>query len=92
MTSNGPAIGVPGFITLWSKAHGIPRSAVIGVSAISGGAMWLNTNNPNIHSLRDFTAKDKIAMPGIKTSFAAIALEMAVARNSASTTTLGSTR
>jgi NitT/TauT family transport system substrate-binding protein len=73
-------IGVPGFITLWSKAHGIPRSQVIGVSAISGGAMWLNTNNPNIHSLRDFTAKDKIALPGIKTSFAAIALEMAAAK------------
>ncbi len=73
-------IGVPGFITLWSKAHGIPRSQVIGVSAISGGAMWLNTNNPNIHSLRDFTAKDKIALPGIKTSFAAIALQMAAAK------------
>jgi NitT/TauT family transport system substrate-binding protein len=73
-------IGVPGFITLWSKAHGIPRSQVIGVSAISGGAMWLNTNNPSIHSLRDFTAKDKIALPGIKTSFAAVALQMAVAK------------
>lgn len=73
-------IGVPGFITLWSKAHGIPRSEVIGISAISGGAMWLNTNNPNIHSLRDFGPKDKIALPGIKTSFAAVALEMAVAK------------
>ena len=73
-------IGVPGFITLWSKAHGIPRSQVIGISGISGGAMWLNTNNPNILSLRDFTAKDKIAVPGIKTSFAAVALQMAVAK------------
>lgn len=73
-------IGVPGFITLWSKARGIPRSEVIGVSAISGGAMWLNTNKPNIHTLRDFTDKDRIALPGIKTSFAAIALEMAVAK------------
>ncbi len=73
-------IGVPGFITLWSKAHGIARSEVIGVSAISGGAMWLNTNNPNIHSLRDFGPRDKIALPGIKTSFAAVALEMAVAK------------
>jgi NitT/TauT family transport system substrate-binding protein len=73
-------IGVPGFITLWSKAHGIPRSEVIGISAISGGAMWLNTNNPKIKSLRDFTDKDRIALPGIKTSFGAIALEMAVAK------------
>ena len=73
-------IGMPGFITLWSKAHGIPRSQVIGISGLSGGAMWLNTNNPNIHSLRDFTERDKIALPGIKTSFAAIALQMAVAK------------
>jgi NitT/TauT family transport system substrate-binding protein len=73
-------IGLPGFITLWSKAHAIPRSGVIGISAIAGGALWLNTNNPAIHSLRDFTEKDKIALPGIKTSFAAIALEMAVAK------------
>ena len=73
-------IGMPGFITLWSKARGIPKSQVIGIDAISGGAMWLNTNNPNIRSLRDFTAKDKIALPGIKTSFAAIALQMAVAK------------
>ena len=73
-------IGVPGFVTLWSKTHAIPKSGVIGVSAIAGGAMWLNTNNPALHSLRDFTDKDKIALPGIKTSFAAIALEMAAAK------------
>ena len=73
-------IGVTGFITLWSKSLNIPKASVIGVSAISGGAMWLNTNNPKIHSLRDFTEKDKIALPGIKTSFAATALQMAVAK------------
>jgi NitT/TauT family transport system substrate-binding protein len=73
-------IGVPGFITLWSKTRGIPKSEVIGISAISGGALWLNTNNPNVHSLRDFTAEDKIAVPGIKTSFAAVALQMAAAK------------
>lgn len=73
-------IGVPGFITLWSKTQSIPKSAVIGVSAISGGAMWLNTNNPNLKTLRDITSKNKIALPGIKTSFAAIALQMAAAK------------
>ncbi|MEI7710144.1 MAG: ABC transporter substrate-binding protein [Rhodospirillales bacterium] len=73
-------IGMPGFITLWSKARAVPKSQVIGISAISGGAMWLNTNKPDIRSLRDFTDKDKIALPGIKTSFAAIALQMAVAK------------
>lgn len=72
--------GAPGFVTLWSKAHGIPRSEVIGLSALSTGPLWLNTNNPNIKTLKDFTPKDKIAIPGIKTSLSAVLLQMAVAK------------
>jgi NitT/TauT family transport system substrate-binding protein len=73
-------IGAPGFITLWSKARAVPASAVMGICGLGGGALWLNTNNPNIKTLRDFTAKDKIAVPGIKTSFAAVVLQMAAAK------------
>ena len=72
--------GAPGFITLWSKAQGIPRSEVIGLGALSTASLWLNTNNPNVKSLKDFTAKDKIAIPGIKTSLSAVVLEMAAAK------------
>lgn len=72
--------GAPGFITLWSKANGIPGSEVIGLGALSTAALWLNTNNPNVKSLKDFTAKDKIAIPGIKTSLSAVVLQMAVAK------------
>ncbi|MDY7578646.1 ABC transporter substrate-binding protein [Herbaspirillum sp. RTI4] len=72
--------GAPGFITLWSKAHGIPRSEVIGLGALSTSPLWLNTNNPNIKSLKDFTSKDKIAIPGIKTSLSAVVLQMAAAK------------
>lgn len=72
--------GAPGFITLWSKAHGIPRSEVIGLGALSTSSLWLNTNNPNIKSLKDFTPKDKIAIPGIKTSLSAVVLQMAAAK------------
>ncbi|HEU4373392.1 MAG TPA: ABC transporter substrate-binding protein [Telluria sp.] len=72
--------GAPGFITLWSKANGIPRSEVIGLGALSTSALWLNTNNPNVKSLKDFTPKDKIAIPGIKTSLSAVVLQMAVAK------------
>lgn len=71
--------GAPGFITLWAKARGVPASAVVGVTALGGGALWLNTNKASITSLRDFGPADKIAVPGIKTSFAAIVLQMAVA-------------
>jgi NitT/TauT family transport system substrate-binding protein len=72
--------GAPGFITLWSKANGIPRSEVIGLGALSTAALWLNTNNPKVKSLQDFTPKDKIAIPGIKTSLSAVVLQMAAAK------------
>ncbi len=71
--------GAPGFITLWAKARNAPASAVIGLSALGGGALWLNSNRPAVKSLRDFGPGDKIAVPGIKTSFAAIVLQMACA-------------
>jgi NitT/TauT family transport system substrate-binding protein len=72
--------GSPGFVTLWAKARGIPRSEIIGVSGLSTCALTLNTNRPQIKSLADFTASDKIALPGIKTSLAAVVLEMLVAK------------
>lgn len=72
--------GAPGFITLWSKAHGIPRSEIIGLGALSTSGLWMNTNDPKIKSLADFTPKDKIALPGVKTSLSAVVLEMAVAK------------
>lgn len=72
--------GSPGFMTLWAKARDIPRAAVIGVCGLSTCALSLNTNRPNIKSLADFTPNDKIAIPGIKTSLAAVVLQMLVAQ------------
>jgi len=72
--------GSPGFITLWAKARNIPRAAVIGVCGLSTCALSLNTNRPNLRSLADFTPNDKIALPGIKTSLAAVVLQMLVAQ------------
>src|SRR4051794_40469684 len=71
--------GAPGFLTLWSKAKGNARAEVIGVSGMSTTALVLNTTNP-FKSLKDFSAKDRIAMPGIKTSLAAVVLQMAAAK------------
>lgn len=72
--------GAPGFVTLWAKARGIPRSEIVGVSGMSSCALVLNTNKPNIHSLADFKPADKIALPGVKTSLAAVVLQMLVAK------------
>jgi NitT/TauT family transport system substrate-binding protein len=72
--------GAPGFVTLWSKAKGIPNVEVVGVSGMSSTSLWLNTNKPEIKSLKDFSSADKIALPGIKTSLAAVVLQMIVAK------------
>jgi NitT/TauT family transport system substrate-binding protein len=72
--------GAPGFITLWSKAKGNPKLEVIGVSGLSSTSLYLNSNNPAIKSLADFTEKDRIALPGVKTSLSAVVLQMAAAK------------
>ncbi|MDR6874938.1 NitT/TauT family transport system substrate-binding protein [Bosea sp. BE125] len=72
--------GAPGFVTLWSKAKGIPNVEVIGIGGMSATSLSLNSINPNVKSLKDFTAKDKIALPGIKTSLSAVVLQMMVAK------------
>jgi NitT/TauT family transport system substrate-binding protein len=74
------ALGVPGFLALWDKARTVPQYEVKGLSAVGAGSVWLVTRNPNVRTLADFTDKDRIAVPGIKTSFVAIVLEMAAAQ------------
>ncbi|WP_258187799.1 ABC transporter substrate-binding protein [Trinickia symbiotica] len=72
--------GAPGFIELWARARGIPNVEVIGISGLSSTSLSLNTNKPSITSLRDFSAADRIAVPGIRTSLSAVVLQMVVAR------------
>lgn len=72
--------GAPGFVTLWAKAKGIPGVEVVGVTGMSSTSQWLMTNDPKIKSLQDFTSNDKIALPGIKTSLAAVTLQMISAK------------
>src|SRR5215475_5269704 len=72
--------GVPGFLTLWDKSRTISGREVIGLSGVGAGSVWLVTRNPKVKTLADFTDKDRIAVPGIKTSFVAVVLQMAVAQ------------
>src|SRR6266851_2068463 len=74
------AIGVPGFLTLWAKAKGNPKLEIAALSALSSTSLYLNTVNPAVKTLRDFTPQDKIAVPGIKTSLSAVVLQMLAAR------------
>jgi NitT/TauT family transport system substrate-binding protein len=74
------SIGVAGFLTLWAKAKDNPALEVRGLSGMSSSSLYLMTRNPNVKSLKDFTDKDRIAVPGIKTSLPAVILHMAVAK------------
>ena len=71
--------GVPGLITLWEKTLGTPQE-VRGMSALSSQPFLLNSRSPHIKSIRDFSDKDRIAVPSIKTSVQAVTLQMAAAQ------------
>jgi NitT/TauT family transport system substrate-binding protein len=73
-------IGVPGFLTLWAKAKDIPALEVRGLTGMSSSSLYLMTRNQNVKSLKDFSEKDRIAVPGIKTSLPAVLLHMAAAK------------
>jgi NitT/TauT family transport system substrate-binding protein len=71
------AVGAPSLITLWDKTKN--NVQVKGVSAMTTYPLYLNVRNPNIKSIKDFTDKDKIAVPSIKVSTQAIMLQMEAA-------------
>jgi NitT/TauT family transport system substrate-binding protein len=65
--------GASNMLLLWDRTKG----QVKGVAACGGMPMYLVTKNPAIKSLKDFTEKDKIAVPTIKVSSQATILQMA---------------
>jgi NitT/TauT family transport system substrate-binding protein len=71
--------GVPGLLTFWAKTRGTPQE-VRGVSALSSQPFLLNTRNPDIKSIRDFTDASRIAVPTVGISVQAVTLQMAVAQ------------
>ena len=71
--------GVPGYLVLRDRTLG-KRLEMTAISALNGGALWLNTIDPAIKTLADYKEGDKIAVPGIKTSYAAVVLEMAAVK------------
>jgi NitT/TauT family transport system substrate-binding protein len=71
--------GVPGLLTIWARTQGT-ANAVKGVTAFSSQPILLNTRNPGIKGITDFTEKDKIAVPAVKVSVQAMMLQMAAAK------------
>lgn len=70
--------GPQALIILWARTKG--SLDVRGVAALNTIPMYLNTRNPNVKTIKDFTEKDKIALPSVKVSSQALALQMAAAQ------------
>ena len=71
--------GVPALVTLWAKTRDTPQE-VRGISALSSQPFLLNTRNPNVKTIRDFTDASRIAVPAVGVSVQAVTLRMAAAQ------------
>jgi NitT/TauT family transport system substrate-binding protein len=65
--------GATNMLLLWSKTNG----GVKGIAGVGAASMALVTRNPNVKTLADFTAQDKIAVPTVKVSMQATVLQIA---------------
>lgn len=68
--------GIGPFLTLWDKTRGTSNEVKI-VGAFGAQPNFLVTNNPNVKTIKDFTEKDKIAMPVAGVSVQARILQFA---------------
>lgn len=67
--------GVGPLLTIWGRTRG--NLGVKGVAAINAMPLYLNTINPDVKTIKDFTEKDRIALPAVKVSIQAVTLAMA---------------
>jgi NitT/TauT family transport system substrate-binding protein len=67
--------GLAPMLLLWDRTSSTDK--VTGIAALNVSPMYILTNKPGVKSLADFAAEDRIAVPAIKVSIQAIALEAA---------------
>jgi NitT/TauT family transport system substrate-binding protein len=72
-------VASPSLATLWDKTFGTP-SEVRAVCAVQSMPYVLTTRNPTVKTIADFTSADRIAVPTVKISGQAMALQMAAAK------------
>ena len=71
-------VGLPNLVTMWEKTR--TNVKIRAISGMNDMPLLLVTRNPAIKTLKDYTEKDKIALPSIKISMQAILLEIAAAQ------------
>ena len=67
--------GVGPLVTIWARTQG--NLNVKGVASINSMPLYLNTINPAVKTIKDFTDNDRIALPAVKVSIQAVTLQMA---------------
>src|SRR4051794_16384607 len=72
------AVGLPNLITMWEKTRANVK--VRAVAGLNFMPLILLTRDPKVKTLKDYTTKDRIAVPSVKISMQAILLEMAASR------------
>jgi NitT/TauT family transport system substrate-binding protein len=70
--------GTPPALTLWDRTRGTLKVRCL--AAISGMPFKLVTRNPAVQHIRDFTERDRIALPAVKVSLQSVILQMAALR------------
>jgi NitT/TauT family transport system substrate-binding protein len=65
-------------LQIWGRTRG--NIDVKGVAALGSLPLYLNTINPKIRTIGDFTDADRIALPAVKVSIQAVILQMAAAQ------------
>ena len=70
--------GIPPLLTLWDKTRG--RQNVKAVAALGSLPNYLLSNNPNVKTLKDFSDKDRIAVPAAGTGFQSRTLQIETAK------------
>ena len=78
LSSNADIVtsGATNLLTAWSATKGTPLE-IRGVAGNGALPMFLLSRNPNVKTLKDFSAADKIAVPTVRVSTQAIVMQMA---------------
>ncbi|MFJ4247595.1 ABC transporter substrate-binding protein [Pseudomonas sp. NPDC089741] len=70
--------GVPPMLTVWDRTKG--KQSVKAIAALGSMPNYLLTNNPNIKTLKDFSDKDRIAVPAAGVGFQSRTLQIETAK------------
>ena len=71
--------GVAPVLQVWDRTRN--NLAIKGVAALGSLPLYLNTINPKIRTIKDFTGGDRIALPAVKVSIQALLLQMAASHS-----------